>query len=59
MIGCEKVQPKVGDTGEAFTVSFITSKRHGTQRFGGEHARAEATNFAVEILEELLDNPPL
>lgn len=55
MIGCEKVKGRLPWEGDAWTVSYITAKRHGTRRFG---SRAEATTFAVEILQELLDNPP-
>lgn len=57
MIYSEQVKPRVGECGEAWEVRYATPKGKGLQRFGGFKARAKATNFAVEKLQELLDNP--
>lgn len=55
----EEVPARMGDQGPAYMVHFRTPFRSGAQRFGGNGARARATNFAVEILQELLDSEPL
>ena len=53
MIKCEKIEGRDGFDDDAFIVEFKTPVREGFQRFGGFRARAKATAFAVELLQEL------
>jgi hypothetical protein len=53
MIKCEKIEGRNGFDDDAFIVEFKTPVREGFQRFGGFRARAKATAFAVELLQEL------
>jgi hypothetical protein len=57
MIKTKRVKPHHVDKGtEAFEIEYQTPKRTGTRRFGGYDARAKATAFAVELLQELQGN---
>ena len=56
MIYCEEVKGRHSTEGSAYVITYRTPLRVGRERFGGYRARDKATAFAVEILQELLDN---
>ena len=56
MIKCERVKGRNGLDDDAYVIEFKTPVREGFQRFGGFRARAKATAFAIELLQELQES---